>query len=119
MRLILVPTAARPECGIALDVAFGIAKSLDANVTACHVRGERFESPATVAQLVPEDVYARLEQPETKGGLTSKAAHELYVHMAKRHGFDVARRPVLGKRRRAFWHEMVGAPARVFSIIGP
>jgi nucleotide-binding universal stress UspA family protein len=39
--------------------------------------------------------------------------------MAHRHGFKIARRPAVGKRARAFWHDMVGSPARVLAIIGP
>jgi nucleotide-binding universal stress UspA family protein len=120
VRLILVPTAARPECGIALDVAFRLAKHLEANVTACHVRGERRESPAVIPELVPDDdVYTWLAQVAPDNGLTSEAAHELYLRMTKRHSFEPARRPALRKRQRALWHEMVGTPARIFSIIGP
>jgi hypothetical protein len=46
MRLILVPTADRPESVLALDTAFNLADRLGANVAGCHVRAERFEQPS-------------------------------------------------------------------------
>lgn len=119
MRLILVPTADRPECVVALDTAFAIAKTLDANVTGCHVRPARFEGSASLGHLMPDDIYDALEKSGSKGGLTSKAAHELYARVAERHGFELAKRPAAGKRGRALWHEMVGTPGQVFGIIGP
>jgi len=119
VRLIFVPTADRPECGIALETAFRVAKDLDANVVGCHVRPARFESPATAGQLMPDDIYDVFDESDAKVRLSSKGAHELYVHVADRHGFTIARRSAVGKRSRALWHEMVGTPARVFAIVGP
>jgi nucleotide-binding universal stress UspA family protein len=120
MRLILVPTAARPECAIALDVAFRLATELGANVTACHVRPERHERPVTAAAPRTGDIYARVAAADAKSDtLTSKAAHELFTRMAQNNGFRVARRPAVGKRSRALWHDMVGTPERVFGIVGP
>jgi nucleotide-binding universal stress UspA family protein len=119
VRLILVPTAARPECIVALDVAFRIASSVDANLTACHVRAQRYEGASTMSQLMPDDLYDPLEQSDTQRALTSKAAHELLVKAANDHDFELARRAAPDKRSRATWNEMVGTPARVFSIIGP
>jgi nucleotide-binding universal stress UspA family protein len=119
MRLILVPTAARPECAIALDVAFGLAQQLDANVAACHVRPTRHERGA--APLEPTtDVYATVaEAKRQRTTLTSRAAHELFARAAQKSGFALARRSALRKRSRAIWHDMVGTPERVLGIVGP
>ena len=120
VRLILVPTAARPECAIALDVAFGLARDLDANVAACHVRPSRREQLVTSIERTGEDVYAGVVAAKAEGAsLTSAAAQELFVRAAQQNGFKLARRPALGKRRRAIWHDRVGSPGRVLGIVGP
>lgn len=119
MRLILVPTADRPECAVALDAAFALAKTLPANVSGCHVRPERFENPSTGGQLMPDDFYERFEESGSESGLDSSSARALFARVAARHGFELARRAAFGKRSQALWNEMVGTPARVFSIIGP
>jgi nucleotide-binding universal stress UspA family protein len=119
VRLILVPTADRPECAVALDAAFALAKTLPANVSGCHVRPARFETPSTMGQLMPDDIYDGFEESGAQSGLDSAAARALFVRVAERHGFELARRPAFGKRSLALWHEMVGTPARVFAIAGP
>lgn len=120
MRLILVPTAARPECSIALDVAFRLAKQLDANVTACHVRPQRREPQASAARGLPRDVYVKVAAAEATGAtLDRRKAHELFVRAAQTNGFQITRRSALRKRARATWHDMVGTPDRVLGIVGP
>jgi nucleotide-binding universal stress UspA family protein len=110
MRSILVPTAARPECAVALDVAFRLAGELAANVAACHVRPERrerFSRPSSVAAATESST------------VTSAAAHDLLTQAAERYNFSLARRPAIGKRRRAIWHDMVGTPERILGVVGP
>ena len=119
MRLILVPTADRPECAVALDVAFNLAKALDADVNGCHVRAERREERSTFGQLMPDDVYDGLEAAAGRAGLNSQAARALYERIAARHGFALAKRARIGRHGLALWHERVGTPARVFAIVGP
>ncbi len=115
MRLILVPTAARPECAVALDAAFRLADELAANVAACHVRPERHERQAPTLSQKARSVST----PTESSPVTSTAARELFVQTAERHGFSLARRPTIGKRRRAIWHDLVGTPERVLGVIGP
>lgn len=119
MRLILVPTANRPECASALDLAFRLAVHVGANVAACHVRAERQEESSALAELLPPKAYELPETAVTKSPLTSKTAHDLYKRVAQRHGFTLAKRPAVGHGSRAYWHEMVGSPLRVFGIVGP
>jgi nucleotide-binding universal stress UspA family protein len=115
MRVILVPTAARPECAFALDVAFRLAQELDANVTACHVRAERRERRIVTAPATADTTA----EVETGDALTSTAAHELFGRAAAKNGFQLTHRPRLGRRSVAVWHDMIGTPERVFGIIGP
>ena len=102
MRLIIAPIADRPECRVALDAAFRIAKIVGADVAGCHLRAHRLEQPAT-----------------DEAELDSKRAHALYESTAVRHGFALAKRASRGKRSRALWREYVGTPARILEIIGP
>lgn len=120
MRLILVPTADRPESVLALDTAFSLADRIGANVAGCHVRAERLEQSSGELQLMPDVAYGRgIAAMPGAPRLTSRAARKVYVDAAGRHGFDIARRARVGQRRKAFWHELVGTPARMFAIAGP
>jgi nucleotide-binding universal stress UspA family protein len=118
VRLILVPTADRPESTLALATAFDLAAGLGANVAGCHVRGERFEPATGELQLVPDLLQSRVGAWPASA-LGSRAARRVYVRMASEHGFELAKRARVGARRRAFWHELVGTPARMFAIAGP
>lgn len=97
MRVILVPVADRPECVYALDVAFRLAASHEANVVGCHVRPHR----ADTAKLNPA------------------AALRLFRRAAETNHFELSRRPRLGRSGLAIWREMVGTPNRVLGIVGP
>lgn len=118
MRAILIPVADRPECVSALDVAFALAKLHDANVAGCHVRPHRPQTAVPFDGMMPADPQLLLDAlAEQK--LHSEQAKALFAHTAKRHGFAAAKRPRLGKSTQALWHEMVGTPARILSIVGP
>lgn len=116
MRLILVPTADRPESVLALDTAFSLADRVGANVGGCHVRAERFEQSSGQVQLMPDVAYAPMPGVPR---LTSRSARDVYVRVAGRHGFDIAKSARVDQHRKAFWHELVGTPARMFAIVGP
>lgn len=117
MRLILVPTADRPESVLALDTAFSLADRVGANVAGCHVRAERFEASSGELQLMPYVDFGDTRAATPR--LTSRSARKVYVDVAARNGFEIAKRARVGQRRRAFWHELIGTPARMFAIAGP
>jgi nucleotide-binding universal stress UspA family protein len=120
MHLILVPTADRPESVLALDTAFTLAERIGANVAGCHVRGERFEQSSGELQLMPDVAYGKvIAAMPNASRLTSRAARKAYLSVAARHGFEFAKSARVGQRRRAFWHDLVGTPARIFAIAGP
>jgi nucleotide-binding universal stress UspA family protein len=119
LRLILVPTADRPESVLSLDTAFTLAERLDANVVGCHVRAQRREPSSLNVALPLVVAYAATTDPAPNVRMTSLSARKVYEKAAHRHGFVVAKSAHIGKRRRAYWHELVGTPTRMFGIIGP
>jgi nucleotide-binding universal stress UspA family protein len=114
MSVILVPTADRPECVFALDAAFRLATSLDANVAGCHVRPRRGEAWTDTA--TPRRV-ANGESAEP-AAIDSASARKLFGEAARSRGFAVTRRFVARHPQRAVWHELVGSPGRALAIAG-
>jgi len=120
MRLITVPVANRPECRIALDAAFELATLLRADVAGYHIRPEPREQGVALGPLLPDDdVHTAFAVADPKVSSHSRAARALYQRAAAKHGFAAAERPTRGARLHALWHELVGTPARVFSVAGP
>jgi nucleotide-binding universal stress UspA family protein len=118
--LILVPTVDRPESVLALDTAFTVAERIGANVAGCHVRAQRFEPASSEVHLMPDVAYGRtIAAIPGPSRLTSRSARGVFARAAGRHGFQSAKSARAGRRRQAFWHELVGTPARMFAIAGP
>ena len=115
MAVILVPTADRPECVFALDVAFRLAEMVNANVAGCHVRPQRREvlTDTTVSRRVTE------AEPTESGPIDSAGARRLFAEAARSRGYAVTRRFAARHRQRAVWQELVGSPARALGIAGP
>ena len=122
MRVILVPVADRPECGVALEYAFELAARLGANVVGMHIRAHRETRVSTkslelyvakAAEAWALDLSAReLER-------RSSRANALFARMAVAHEFNVTKSIRHGGRRHAVWQEKVGSPDRLIPIIGP
>jgi nucleotide-binding universal stress UspA family protein len=120
VRLIVVPIADRPECRVALDAAFRIAKDVGADVAGYHMRAHRTEPRASGENpLTPGAASRRTPAAAVDAVLDSKGAHALYQRAVARHGFVIAKRSVARKRSCAFWSELVGTPERIFGIVGP
>jgi nucleotide-binding universal stress UspA family protein len=113
MSVILVPTADRPECALALDAAFRLAGKLEADVAGCHVRPTRQE------EQLRSDVTEDPAELSSGAPLNSAGARRLFAQTAEANGFAVTRRFAPRHRRRAVWHELVGTPARALGIAGP
>jgi nucleotide-binding universal stress UspA family protein len=120
VRLIIVPVANRPECQVALDVAFQLAAELRADVTGYHIRPVDPEQSLALGPLLPDDaVHASFAVADAKTGAALKAARRMYERVAVKHAFVLAERAARGKRMRAVWQAMAGTPARVFAVVGP
>ena len=121
MKVIMVPVAARPECGVALEVAFTLAADLNSNIVGYHLRPHREESQmARGARLALTMADAELPHAdEAAVKLNSNSARRLFRDMAKQHGIPMARKPRRASHALAYWNEMVGTPELLLGIIGP
>ncbi len=99
IRNILVPTAERPECTLALDKACSLAVRLGANVTGCHITPH----PGTGTDL-----------DKTQ----AKAAYTLFEKSARNHNLPMVTRPRGGVKPSAYWIEMPGTPEHAMPIVG-
>jgi nucleotide-binding universal stress UspA family protein len=121
MKVIMVPVADRPECRIALESAFRLAKEISANIVGYHLRPHREEHHADqgahLSIVLEEGGLPPSSEAEVR--LNSRHAQHLFRAMAQQHGIPIARKPRIAGHALAFWNEMVGTPEKLFSIIGP
>lgn len=99
IRNILVPTAERPECALALDKACALALKLGANVTGCHI------TPHPQAMTSSDKAKA-------------KSARALFEKSAGNHNLTLVDRPRGGHEPSAHWIEMPGTPEHMMPIVG-
>lgn len=95
MKVILLPVADRPECRLALEQSFALARATGGNVVGCHLRPDEDNEP------------------------DSGKAEALFTQTAEEQSFDLIRTPALGVIRTARWIEMAGSLDRLFAIVGP
>ena len=123
MKVLLVPVADRPESVAAVDVAFGLADRLDANVIGAHLRPHRDLSQGYKSKGVPlfgsPDEAALAELSSKQSPATVRAAHKLFVSAAEKQGFELAKGPRVGAHQKAIWQELVGSPDKLMAIAGP
>jgi len=121
MKVIMVPVADRPECRIALESAFRLAKELSANIVGYHLRPHREEhhkdQGAHLSIVLEEGGLPLGSEAEVR--LNSKHAQRLFRMMAQQQHIPIASKPRVAGHALAFWNEMVGTPEKLFSIIGP
>ena len=116
MRVILVPVADRPECGVALSKSFALARELDASVIGCHIRppDERIAGSATAAEA-EWLALVRARGSGRKNPVT--AARNLFARAAREAGYEVHKSP--RARPGAMWMERTGSPGGVIARAGP
>lgn len=120
MKLILVPVAGKPECKSALQQAFGLADDLSANVIACHLQAGEAGASNRKAQLRIMAGKSHADRPDKRTTqAVGKAAHDLIVAEAGRHGFDMRKRANVGMVRSCMWFEITGDLDKLFPIVGP
>lgn len=122
MRVILVPVADRPECARALRTAFFLGKRLDASISGCHIRAHT-NSKVTLSSEFSAQYFggaSKSTDSAWRGKTTKKAtvaARRLFESITESNGYEVVKRA--RETPTAAWHERVGSPDKVMSIIGP
>ncbi len=122
MRVIFVPVADRPECAVALETAFTLAKSTAASVIGCHIRPHR-HSPVNLPPMLglsgitSDDTEWQIASKGKYSKAASNAARALFAQVAEHHGYGLQRRP--GAKPGAVWMEKTGSPHKVIGIMGP
>lgn len=114
MRVILVPVADRPECAVALNESFGLARDLDASVVGFHIRpaADKASAGATGAEA---EWSALMRQRGKKNSVA--AARSLFARAARANGYDLHKSP--RAKPGAMWMEKTGSPNRVIAGSGP
>lgn len=105
MRTVLIPVADRPECAVALRVAFELADRLSMDVLGYHLRPHKLEKSKSGKK--PED-------------LASTAAHRLFEKTSSTYGMEIHKRHRYSEEGgQALWRELTGSPEKCFPFIGP
>jgi nucleotide-binding universal stress UspA family protein len=121
MKVIMVPVADRPECKVALEVAFALAADLNSNIVGCHLRPHREESqkPSSARLALTMADTELPEEDEAAVRLNSDSARRLFRDVAEQQKTPMARKPRRAGHPLAYWNEMVGTPELLLGIIGP
>ncbi len=111
MRVITVPVADRPECAVALQVAFRLGKRLGASISGCHIRPHQ-NSRSTLGTAFANAAWRK------RSTKTAPAkAGTLFAAIAEQHGYEVSKRA--RNQPSALWSERIGSPAKIMGIVGP
>lgn len=115
MRTVLIPVADRPECAVALEVAFDLAQRLSSDLLGYHLRPHRVESGGKKKAAAKGDADSK-----DTIALNSKAAQRLFDEMVERHGMTSRKKHRFTEGGgQAIWRELTGDAEHVFPIIGP
>lgn len=121
MRAIFVPVAARPECEVALETTFAMARRLGSDVIGCHIR----PTPTEPGDWDMADLWTMNQSSpswplgdEREQEHAAQSAKDLFASVAGRHGFDIADEPGTRERPRAHWQTQSGSPPDLMPRIG-
>jgi nucleotide-binding universal stress UspA family protein len=123
MRILLVPVSDRPESKTALKVAAGLAKRLDGNIVACHLRPHRDPDKGYKTTGLPlfgspnREWLDELSKKSTDSA--ARRAEKQFDAVLAEEGFTRRRRPRFDMQGDAIWLEKVGVPDKVMAIEGP
>jgi nucleotide-binding universal stress UspA family protein len=121
MRAIFVPVAARPECEVALETTFEMARRLGSDVIGCHIR----PAPSEPGDWDMADLWTMSQSSrswpigeEREQERAAQSAKDLFTSTAGRHGFEVADEPGTRESPRAHWQTRSGSPPDLMPMIG-
>jgi nucleotide-binding universal stress UspA family protein len=115
MKVICVPVVNRPECAVALETAFKLAKPLSAAVMGYHLRAHS-DSEIAMPEAVASLVNGEQDDNQERSG-DQQSACELFAGVAET--FDYAFSKKATTAPVAWWQARVGSPDKLFSIVGP
>lgn len=123
MKVLMVPVADRPECAAALTTAFKVARQLNANIRAFHIRPHRYSQvvlPPEGGFVISSDAFKAQEKShERQAEAASGAAKGLVKRLAEHHDFKMVSR-IKGKTLESIqWSEQVGDVASLLPLYGP
>lgn len=123
MRAILVPVANRPECTVALNASFELAKKLKADIIGVHIRPQRdMDTELTAGNLLTQllSESSPWEDITEEDALHQSAdAKSLFSKIAEHHGYPLNSGPAADASPVAIWREKVGKVQFIMPIIGP
>jgi nucleotide-binding universal stress UspA family protein len=119
MRTIAVPVANRPECAVALDVAFPLAAKLGSDVIGYHIRPNRRESKELDLHSLVDTDGAWPAESEAHISKAAISAKELFSEMAQSYSMELARKHGTPAAPKAVFREKLGSADKLFPFIGP
>ena len=109
MKVICVPVVDRPECAVALSVAFDLGNQLGSAVMGYHLRNHS-DSDVTM----PEEVSALVNGEEDESGHNSpdqESAMQLFNKLAEHNGYTFRKKAATAPI--ALWQAKVGSPNKL------
>ncbi len=119
MRTIAVPVANRPECAVALDVAFALGATLGSDVIGYHIRPNRRESKELDLHSLVDTAGAWPAESEAQISKAAISAKELFSEMAQGYSMELAAKLGTPAAPKAVFREKLGSADKLFPFIGP
>lgn len=117
MRSIGIPVADRPECVIALDVAFNLAQTLNADINGYHIVPNRRVSKSLDLQNLQPDAWPDITEVEAKAA--AESARKLFESMAETYEYKVANKHGTANAPHAVFKDKSGSPEKLIPLFGP
>ncbi|MFC3192943.1 universal stress protein [Marinicella sediminis] len=115
MKVICVPVVNRPECAVALETAFKLAKPLSAAIMGYHLRAHS-DSEISLPEAVSSLVNGEQDDVHEPTG-DQQSASDLFAQVAESFGYAFSKKAAPAPV--AWWQARTGSPDKLFSIVGP
>ncbi len=117
MRSIGIPVADRPECVIALDVAFSLAQTLKADINGYHIVPNRRVSKSLDLQNLQPEAWPDITEVEAKAA--AESARKLFESMADSYQYKVTSKHGTTNSPHAIFKDKSGSPEKLIPLFGP